>query len=225
MRKTLTEANQGYWDRIKRAKSWIECAKEIEAADAANPQQLFILYWIAFNSMYGRVKENPSGGYLRRTDDAEWFIGQICHLDSQGRIGAVLGPKAARKDAENLLPSHFLFDGYWRDGYTGKIKKKIKEHAAGAVAAFEGGSLESYLTTLLWGRLRVLRNQIFHGGSTNRDSFNTHTLGPALRIIKVLLPAFLEVMEARHDKEVEWPKIPYPPWDSPQHPHPRGPRG
>jgi len=119
MPKKLTEASRGYWDRIKRAKSWIERAKEVEAGDAPDSQQLFILYWIAFNSMYGRVNESPSGGYLRRTDDAEWFIRQICRLDSQGRIGAVLEPKAARKDAENLLSSHFLFDGYWRDGYTG----------------------------------------------------------------------------------------------------------
>jgi len=89
MRKTLTEANQGYWDRIKRAKSWIECAKEIEAADAANPQQLFILYWIAFNSMYGRVKKiqvagtfggpmTPSGSLGRSATSIRRVVSGLC---------------------------------------------------------------------------------------------------------------------------------------------------
>lgn len=234
--KKLTNANQGYWDRIKRARSWIERAEELgpENGDSGNtrdgsrtsdPQQLFILYWIAFNSLYGRVNESAGGGYLRPVDDAEWFVNQICHLDSEGRIRSAMEPEAVRKDAKNLLSSHFLFDRYWRDGYTQSVKTSLEEEVEESLMALEHGSLDSYLTRLLWRRLRVLRNQIFHGASTNRDSLNTHTLGPALRIMKVLLPAFLKIMETRADKETDWPKVPYPRWDSPQHPDPRGPRG
>ena len=228
--KKLTKANQGYWDRIKRARSWVGLAQELDSDDQegvkADPQQLFVLYWVAFNSMYGRVNETDRGGYLRPIDDdAKWFIGQVCHLDSEGRIRSAMEAGSLRRDAKTLLCSHFLLDGYWRHGFTGAVKSKLDDQAEKALAALESDSFEPYLTTLIWGRLRVLRNQIFHGGSTNRDSLNAHTLGPALRIMKALVPAFLEVMEARDDKETDWPKIPYPRWDSPQHPEPKGPRG
>lgn len=226
----LTSANQGYWDRVKRARSWVQLAQELEADDGTatptDPQQMFVLYWIAFNSMYGRVNETERGRYLRPIDDdAKWFIGQILRLDSQGRIRSAIEPESLRKDAENLLSSHFLFDGYWCDGYTGDVRARLGDQAKKAIDTFEEGQLESFLMTLIWGRLRVLRNQIFHGGSTNRDSLNAHTLGPALRIMKALIPTFLDVMEAREDKQTDWPRIPYPRWNSPQHPHPQGPRG
>ncbi|MEK7386682.1 MAG: hypothetical protein AABZ83_09565, partial [candidate division NC10 bacterium] len=70
---TAPKANQGYWDRIKRARSWVGLAQELDSDDQegvkADPQQLFVLYWVAFNSMYGRVNETDRGGYLRPIDD------------------------------------------------------------------------------------------------------------------------------------------------------------
>jgi hypothetical protein len=70
---------------------------------------------------------------------------------------------------------------------------------------------------LLRGRVRVLRNQIFHGCSTNRDSLNKDALDPALRVLSVLIPVFIDVMEERVDTENEWPRIPFPRRGSPQH--------
>jgi hypothetical protein len=70
----LTEDNQGYWDRIKRARSWIERARALETEttlgdELIDSQQLFIMYWIAFNAMYGRTNETDQGRYLRPADD------------------------------------------------------------------------------------------------------------------------------------------------------------
>jgi hypothetical protein len=225
----LTAANQGYWDRLKRARSWVDRANALErAADeqGSSPDQpeLFVLYWIAFNALYGRVTEGGRGRYLRPgEDDARWFIARICELDTEGRLSQAID--GLKRDVGHLLSSHFLFDDYWRSGYTGRVKQELQQEADDAEQALAKGSLNAYLTTVLWGRIRVLRNQIFHGCASNRDSLNRHTLTPAVRVLRALIPTFLDVKEARIDKETDWPLIPYPRWDSEQHPRPRGPRG
>jgi hypothetical protein len=94
----------------------------------------------------------------------------------------------------------------------------LEEDADTAEAAFESGDVHGYLATLLWGRVRLLRNQIFHGCSSNRGSLNKDALEPALRVLSELIPVFVEVMEARVDKQDDWPRVPFPRRGSPQHP-------
>lgn len=218
-----TEDNQGYWDRIKRAGSWVSRARSIESAaiesdGRADSQELFILYWIAFNALYGRVNETGHGRYLRPgDDDARWFLRRVCDLDAgEGRIQSAV--TAFDKDARTLLKSRYLSEAYWREGYSASVKRDLEEETAVAENALEIGDLHPYLTTLLWGRVRVLRNQIFHGCSTNQNSLNQEAVQPAVRVLSELVPLFVEIMEARVDKENEWPRIPFPRRDSPQHP-------
>lgn len=219
----LTQDNQGYWDRIKRARSWVSRAQAAESAavasdDATDAQELFVMYWIAFNALYGRVNESGHGRYLRPgDDDARWFLRRVCDLDiGTGRIAATMS--ALRKDGHSLLKSRYLSDAYWRDGYTSAVRRQLEEEAAAAEEALDSGDVHNYLVTLLWGRVRVLRNQIFHGCSTNRGSLNKDTIEPALRVLSGLIPVFVDVMEARIDKENDWPCIPFPRRGSPQHP-------
>jgi hypothetical protein len=219
----LTEDNQGYWDRIKRARSWVSRAQAAESAaidsdDATDAQELFIMYWIGFNALYGRVNESGHGRYVRPgDDDARWFLRRICDLDAgTGRIAAMTS--ALRKDGHSLLKSRYLSDAYWREGYTSAVQRQVEEETVAAEEALDSGDVHNNLATLLWSRVRVLRNQIFHGCSTNRGSLNKDTLVPALRVLSGLLPVFVDVMEARVDKENEWPHIPFPRRGSPQHP-------
>lgn len=220
----LTEDNQGYWDRIKRARSWVNRARALEsqANDAegrADSQQLVIMYWIAFNALYGRVNETAHGRYLRPgDDDARWFLRRICELDAgRDRLrSAITVP--VRKQGHALLKSRYLSEAYWREGYSSSVKRDLEEETTSAEEALEASDLHPYLTALLWRRVRVLRNQIFHGCSTNLDSLNEDTVEPALCVLRTLLPLFVEVMEDRVDKESEWPRIPFPRRGSPQHP-------
>jgi hypothetical protein len=219
----LTEDNQGYWDRIKRARSWVNRAQGLESAgidseDRADPQELFIMYWIAFNALYGRVNEAGHGRYLRPGgDDGRWFLRMICDLDaSTGRIESAVS--ALRKETHALLKSRYLSETYWRQGYSANVKRQLEEETTAVEDALDSGDPLPYLTTLLWGRVRVLRNQIFHGCSTNRNSRNKDAVDPALRVLSELIPLFVTVMEDRIDKENEWPRIPFPRRDSPQHP-------
>ncbi len=225
----LTQDNQGYWDRIKRARSWVNRAQAAESTEdtgggTENAQERFIMYWIAFNALYGRVNEIGHGRYLRPGDeDARWFLRRICDLDAGiGRITATIS--AVRKDANSLLKSRYLLDAYWREGYSSSVKRQLEEEITKADGALKSGDVNAFLTTLLWGRVRVLRNQIFHGCSTNRDSLNKDTFEPALRVLSKLVPVFVDVMETRVDKENDWPRIPFPRRDSPQHPGDRSRR-
>lgn len=222
----LTKENQGYWDRIKRARSWITRARAVNSAavDSDDAQELFIMYWIGFNALYGRVNETGHGCYLRPgDDDAQWFLRRICDLDSgAARIGAAVS--AVRKDAHSLLKSRYLSDAYWREGYTPGVKRQLEEEASTAEDALDSGDLHTYLTILLWGRIRLLRNQIFHGCSTHRDSLNKDAFDPALRVLGELIPVFIDVMEERGDTEDEWPRLPFPRRGSPQHRTARGHR-
>jgi Apea-like HEPN len=218
----LTEDNQGYWDRIKRAQSWVKRAQEMESIgiDDENPSESqipFITYWIAFNALYGRVNESGNGRYLRLgDDDARWFLRMICDLDAgAGLIESAVA--AIRKEGHALLKSRYLSEKYWRQGYSANLKRQLEEETTAAEDALDSGDPYPYLYTLLWCRVRVLRNQIFHGCSTNRDSLNKDVVEPALRVLSELISLFVKVMENRIDKENEWPRIPFPRRGSPQH--------
>jgi hypothetical protein len=189
----LTKENQGYWDRIKRAKSWLNRARAVESEEVqadgdSRSQEIFIMYWVAFNAMYGRIKE---------------IVLALRNLSKQGRA---------------LMKSRYLSQAYWREGYSPTVRRQLDEDTIAAEEELKAGKIHSYMTSLLWGRIRVVRNQILHGCSTSRDSLNKDDLDPALDVLSVVIPLFLQIMEDRIDKETEWPPIPFPRRGSPQHP-------
>lgn len=205
----ITYQNQGYCDRLQRAESWIERARAIEDWEDHHGQ--FIFYWIALNALYGRDKTSRRS----EEDDQTWFLNRVFDLDKEEkaihRAFDELKPKADR-----LLKDQFLVDLYWTEGLTARVKRVMESDFNKAQEAWARGDEETYLRILLW-RLSTLRNQIFHGCSTDRRSLNRTSLMPALHILEILVPSFLETMR-QHGKHCDWPKIPYPRKDSPQHP-------
>jgi hypothetical protein len=193
----------------------------MQAGQGTDSQELFIMYWIAFNALYGRVNETDHGRYLRPgDDDARWYLGRICDLDAgTGQIKLAL--TALHKEAHALLKSRYLYEAYWRGDYGNNVKRYLETEVKSAEDALNAGDVHPYVTALLWGRIRMLRNQIFHGCSTNRDSLNKDDLNPALQVLSVVIPLFIEIMENRFDKEADWPRIPFPRLGSPQHPKTR----
>ena len=112
----------------------------------------------------------------------------------------------------------------WRECYILNVKRRLEKETTAAEEALDSGDLYSYVETLLLWHVRVLRNQIFHGCSTNWESLNKDAVDPALRVLGDLIPVFVDVMEARVDQENEWPGIPFPRQGSPQHRTARGHR-
>lgn len=205
----LTYENQGYLDRIQRAESWIEKAKAIGEWEDHHGQ--FIFYWIALNALYGRNRDS------RRfeQDDQTWFLNRISSLDNRGDRDIWKALDRLKSKADRLLKDQFLVSQYWDEGATLRVKQIIDNDFAAAQRAWDRGDVERYLNTLLK-RISMLRNQIFHSCSTDRRSLNKNSLIPALHILESIDHTLLEVMR-NHGGKGDWPMIPYPRKDSPQH--------
>lgn len=204
----MTRENQGYFDRLQRAESWIERAQAIEDWEDYHGQ--FIFYWIAWNALYGRERAD------RRFDDADmrWFLGLVCDWD-QPAICNALSPPLKRK-ADNLIKDKFLCEVYWEQGTTRHTERAVDRDYEDAQKRWGDGKTSEYLG-LLFRRLRVLRNQIFHGCSTDRRSLNKPSLVPAVELLGALVPTFLDVTQ-RCGKGRPWPGVPYPRKGSPLNP-------
>ncbi len=210
----LTRENQGYYDRLQRADSWIARARAIlesgEGWDDLHGQ--FIFYWIAFNAVYGRGKAER----LSDERDVRWFIELICDFDQeQGTIRSAVEP--LKRVADNLLKDKYLCEFYWEQGTARAVERALKEDYEEAQEAWEKKEIARYLDVLFTRRLRVLRNQVFHGCSTDRVSRNRPSLTRAAGLLEVLIPAFVEVMR-HHGKGRPWPPVPYPRVGSPWNP-------
>ena len=212
----LTRDNQGYFDRLQRAGSWIAKAQGVtgspEGWDDLHAQ--FIFYWIALNALYGRGKAEQ----VSDIRDLNWFVDLVCGFDtSTGAIPAAL--KRIGRPAGRLLGEKFLFEPDWDMGTTPKVERMLQAERSAALEVLESGDVATYLKLLLR-RLRVARNQILHGSSTDRSEKSRMSVGPAVSVLEVLVPTLAEVVE-HHGTDRSWPSIPYPRAGSPLNPDSR----
>ena len=208
----LTYENQGYRDRLQRAEAWIDRARSLKEQEW--DEGPFIFYWIAFNALYGRHRETRKG----EIEDINWFLSRICKLDKgDGSLSLMLDDIHIKRKMDSLLNNQFLSDVYWREkGRLRNFKLDLDNDHKKAQIAYEGREFDEYLT-ILFERLLVLRNQIFHGSSTDKSRSNKGSLRPALAILEELVPQFLKIFKSRGERE-KWGKVPYPRSNSPQHP-------
>ena len=208
----LTYENQGYWDRLQRAEAWIDRAKSLKEQEW--DEGPFIFYWIAFNALYGRHRETRKGEIA----DINWFLSRICKLDKEdGRLSLILDDIHIKRKMDSLLNNQFLSKIYWREkSRLHNFKLDLDKDHKKAQIAYEGREFDEYLT-ILFDRLLVLRNQIFHGCSTDNSRSNKGSLRPALAILEELVPQFLKIFKSGGQRE-KWGKVPYPRSNSPQHP-------
>ena len=208
----LTYENQGYWDRLHRAESWIDRAKSLKEQEW--DEGPFIFYWVAFNALYGRHRETRKG----EIEDINWFLSRICKLDKEdGSLSLILDDIHIKRKMDSLLNNQFLSKIYWREkGRLRNFKLDLDDDHKKAQIAYEGRKFDEYLT-ILFDHLLVLRNQIFHGCSTDKSRSNKGSLRPALTILEELVPQFLKVFKD-HGQREKWGKVPYPRSNSPQHP-------
>lgn len=210
----LTRDNQGYFDRLQRARSWIAKAQAVVAGHPDGWDDIhaqFIFYWIALNALYGRGRLDQ----VSDTRDLDWFLGLVCDFDvSTATIRTALAQ--VRRPAARLLGEKFLFEPYWDKGTTPKVESMLRAEKDAATEALDRGDVTRYLKALLR-RLRVARNQVFHGSSTDRSERSRMSLQPAVSVLEVLVPALVDVVEM-HGKDRSWPSIPYPRAHSPLNP-------
>jgi hypothetical protein len=210
-------AQQGLIDRLQRADSWIQAAQEVSQD---RMHEAFIFLYIAFNCMYGRRKYEGDESQIGEDLDAFFAKLLVMHRRNMQQGGSILKEALAscRQDGAILIRDRFLVNNYWRGNQpAATLQAKLNREAGGALEALDDGDYRDFLAPL-FRRISVLRNQIMHGCATyGPRSHGRASLEKAIRVLKVLVPAFYKLMR-QYGHELTWDPIPYPRLGSQQHP-------
>lgn len=167
----------------------------------------FIFYWIALNALCGRAGGDGELG------DLDGLLRQLRACDrTQGRIRRAL--HKLEQQAKTLLGSQFLYKKYWLCGLTDELDRKLQRERE--MRAWRSGTLEDRLEDL-FRRLTVLRNQIFHGASTDRSRVNRDSLDAAVPLLSEMVKCFVELV-ATHQTRLDLGAVPDPPKNHEDHP-------
>jgi len=210
-------ADQGLFDRLQRADSWIQAASDLQ------PERLheaFIFLYIAFNCLYGRRKYE--GDEAQIEEDLDAFFSKVLdmHQRDTKEGGTILKTAlaASRQDGAVLIRDRFLVNRYWRGTQpSAALQARLNKEALGALEALADGDHREFLS-LVFRRISVLRNQVMHGCATyGARSYGRVSLAKALRVLRVLIPAFYQLTR-QYGHDLAWDPIPYPRLGSQQHP-------
>ena len=215
--------------RVRRMDAWIRRARvflrnhEQEKAsvspDAKNAlttgvHAQFMCWWIAFEAGYAR--EGPKGEASGSKKDMANFIN--CAMQKkvawQSWHSALNRVKAHAITIIELPPASQKF---WREGRGAlaaqweadfhKEAEKAKEELTRAIS----GDLQStykFLRMLCVERLYVVRNQIFHGGSSLDDSYGHPQVELSVKLLSELVHGFRQTIS--NNLDVDWKAVPYP---------------
>lgn len=189
--------------RLRRALSWLEGAERYQDDDDAR----FIFLWIAFNAAYA--------GEYGDQELADWkishkFINQLIDLDRERRLSDAVWSEFSGP-IRVLLDNPHVFKPFW-DFHTGRLSEEAwkdrfsqdQTAAKRALAANDTGRL----LVLVFHRLRVLRNQIIHGGATWGSSVNRDQVRDCVAILGKIVP--LVVLILMDNPQEPWGQPSYP---------------
>jgi hypothetical protein len=207
-----TKEQQSLADRIRRSLSWLERAVKISKDDL--PPR-FVDLWIALNSLYGvrRYQYDPDA---KETGDFQNFLHKLGQSpQGNAKLSAIIENAQFQELGIYMISNKYLYRDFWL-GWFGFLKTYVDKQEKEAKKALENHDIFHFLE-LVFDRLLVLRNQIFHGSSASTTSRSEDALKPGIVILEMLLPDFLEIMLS-HCEGKDWPLVPYPGRGSLQHP-------
>ncbi len=182
--------------RIHRALSWLMRAEKQEDDDDA----AFIFYWVAFNALYGHQARDTHFSNGERNAFQEYFQ-KISLLDSEKQIYDELWRNFSAS-IRILIQNKFVFQPFWNNyhGIAGYEDWELSFERARDLGhrALENEDTVQILS-IIFDRLYVLRNQVFHGVSTWQSSVNRAQIKDATRILAFLLPLFVDLMMRNPD--------------------------
>ena len=204
-------------DRLTRAHSWMEAARELPADQT---HAAFVFLYIAFNSLYGKRRYEGKEAEARK--DREEFLKHLRVMQTRDmRFGQGILLKAleaCRQPGAALIRNTLLRDTYWVKKEKAKeMREPFSRAAMRAEGSLDKGQHEEFIKLVLQ-RLTVLRNQVMHGCATyGPQSRGIKSLEAGLAVLKELVPAFHTLM-TEYGSHVDWPPIPYPRTGSERHP-------
>lgn len=186
--------------RLHRAGSWIKRADDVQHPDDLDER--FIFYWIAFGALYGQpayLFEKPN-----EFQDIREFLKLMEESDSNHVIRKTLtgltGP------AQKLLENKFLNRDCWITWDKQRIRDVMQREQACHGTEATHPSLK-----VIFSRLYVLRNQIFHGCATNKGRRNRESLEAAVPVLRACLRTFREICRQVAAGHPRLEQLPYPP--------------
>ena len=185
--------------RIHRSLSWLNRSeKETEDVDAK-----FIFLWISLNSAYSihmDALKNQGDEELR----SDFF--QTLLKNGQNEIHEIIYERFSH-EVRSILRNEFILTSLWegKDDWEMKLKNEKRE----VQDALRDRNETIYILTILFKRLYVLRNQIFHGGSTWQGKLNRQQVKDGANLLSYFLPAILSIM--MENSNDNWGVLAYPP--------------
>lgn len=185
--------------RIHRSLSWLNRSeKETKDLDAK-----FIFLWISLNSAYSIHMDglkNQGDEELR----SDFF--QTLLKNGQNEIHDIIYERFSH-EVRSILSNEFILTSFWegKDDWETKLKNEKRE----VQDALRDRNETIYILTILFKRLYVLRNQIFHGGSTWQGKLNRQQVKDGANLLGYFLPAILSIM--MENSNDNWGVLAYPP--------------
>ena len=185
--------------RVHRALSWLHRAENQDEDDDA----AFIFYWVAFNALYGVQGKDASEIDGERSTFQEYFQ-KISWLDSHHQIYNELWRQFS-DSVRILIQNRYVFQPFWNfqhciDGNDDWEVRFERARDLGHRALANGDVVQ--ILSIIFDRLYVLRNQVFHGAATWKSSVNRAQIKDATRILAFLLPLFVDLM--LDNPQVSW---------------------
>jgi hypothetical protein len=188
----------------------------LKRAVAASPEDTpprFLELWISLNALYGR-RPYARGVRIDESVDFRHYITRLKELDSSDQQLVSLMKRLDRK-CLRLIENQYLWKEFWR-GEAAGLKREMANAREELSDSFGKENPVGFFLCV-FERLQILRNQIAHGSSSVDTTKSQDALKPGLFLLEDMVPVFLMLM-IRHGIGKDWPKIPYPGRETPQHP-------
>ena len=188
--------------KLHRSISWLKRAEnEIDDNDAK-----FIFLWISFNATYTGLESIKNQTYSRKVWN-KYFEILIDH-DKDRHIYEYIWKTFSSK-IRLVLRNQYLSASFWKNYNNNREiwadeQEKLKKKVNKALANQDSVSI----MIILFDRLYVLRNQIFHGHSTWNSKVNREQLNLCTTLLAEIIPIFMTIM--LRNPSVDWGKLVVP---------------
>ena len=186
--------------RLRRSKSWLERARQ----EADDPDAAFVFYWIAFDAIYGQSQS--TGGDNDAREQFNDFFRRVLSVDHSNKIPDTVWNNFS-DSVRLLLDNEFVYWRFWRNVFSRNRdyknwKEDFEEDKRRGLRTLANNNTKGALN-IIFDRLYVVRNQIIHGGATWRTGRNREQVRDGARIMALLVPIFVDVIES-HPEDIDW---------------------
>ena len=193
--------------RQRRMGVWIKHAEDLPENEF---HLRFICYWIAFDAAFAQfTKGNNGDGIVKMRK----FLLDVANADEDGNIRKIL--EDHRSNIEHIFKLRQTCPAFWNKNKRKALHSSTWESEFIEIKRQEKSHLKSAILDRrqvfpaledLFRRLYVVRNQIFHGGSSGAGSHGKTQVKEGALLLSQLIPCFREIMR----KSADWGPVPFP---------------